>query len=298
MDRCFVAGLAYYLGIRRLGAAAVRNGLASLDSHLEIIRRLSPTVLVGVPTFLRKLGQYMEANGLPPAGTRVRMLVCIGEPVRDERLDFLRLGRDLETIWPAKVYSTYASSETITTFCECTAQRGGHLHPDLGIVEILDDDGRPVPEGATGEVVVTPLGIEGMPLVRFRTGDISFLAAEPCPCGRRSPRLGPILGRKRQMMKVRGTTLYPQAIYSVLDSMPGIGDYYVKVTSEDALSDEIEVHASVRDGSCSAEQIRSKLQARLRVTPAVVIETEDAVRQQVFSPKSRKPVRFIDARES
>ncbi len=72
---------------------------------------------------------------------------------------------------------------------------------------------------------MTPLQLEGMPLVRFRTGDISFLKHEPCPCGRRTPRLGPILGRLKQMLKVRGTTLYPQAVFSVLDGIPEVEEY-------------------------------------------------------------------------
>jgi phenylacetate-CoA ligase len=224
IDRCFVAGLAYFLGVRAVGAAAVRNGHGTLASHLEIIKSIRPTALVGVPSFLRKLALFMEGQGVAAATTSVRKLVCIGEPVRGPGLAELKLGRDLRTLWNADVHSTYASSECITSFCECTAQQGGHLHPDLAILELLDDKGRPVPPGTPGEVVLTPLGIEGMPLVRFKTGDVSVLIPEPCRCGRQSPRLGPILGRKQQMMKVRGTTLYPQAVFAALDEIPQVGE--------------------------------------------------------------------------
>ena len=103
--------------------------------------------------------------------------------------------------------------------------------------------------GETGEVVVTPLQIEGMPLLRFRTGDISFLVDEPCACGRFSPRLGPILGRKKQMIKFRGTTLYPNSLYAVLDSFPGISEYYVTATSDYDLSDVLTVTVAVKDDS-------------------------------------------------
>ena len=175
MDRCFVAGLAYFLGVRSLGAAAVRSGNNSLESHCAIIERMKPTAIVGVPTFLRKLGLALREEGLEPGESPVRRLVCIGEPLRDESLEFLKVGRDLEEIWQAKAYSTYASSEIVTTFCECTAQQGGHLHPDLAVVEIVDEAGNVLPTGEVGEVVVTPMAIEGMPLVRFRTGDVSFL---------------------------------------------------------------------------------------------------------------------------
>ena len=293
MDRCFVAGLAYFLGIRAIGAAAVRSGLNTLESHAEIIKQTNPTVIVGVPTFLKKLGRYFAEKKI---GHRVKKLVCIGEPLRDENLGFLKLGRELEEVWQAKAYSTYSSSEIITTFCECTAQQGGHLHPDLAVVEIVDKNNRVLPFGGTGEIVVTPLAVEGMPLIRFKTGDMSFLVNKPCTCGRNSLRLGPILGRKKQMMKIRGTTLYPQAIYSALAEIGAVSEYYIIVTSESDLSDNLEIHAAVSDKSLTAEMVVKKLQAHLRIRPKVIIEPEKEIKQKVYSPKFRKPVRFIDKR--
>ena len=296
MDRCFVAGLAYFLGIRSLGAAAIRNGLSSLESHRGIIERMAPTVIVGVPTFLKKLGLYLQEIGIDPAKTAVSKLVCIGEPLRDKDLALLEVGDDLENIWQAKTFSTYASSEIVTTFCECTSQQGGHLHPDLAVVEIVNENGTVLPPETTGEVVVTPMAVEGMPLVRFRTGDMSFLINTPCSCGRFSARLGPILGRRKQMMKIRGTTLYPQAVYSVLEELNAVSEYYIMVTSESDLSDSMTVYAAVNDMSCTADTIQDRLQARLRVKPAVVITDEETIKQQVYTPKSRKPVHFIDRR--
>jgi phenylacetate-CoA ligase len=298
IDRCFIAGLAYFSGVRSLGAAAVRNGLSSAESHLEVIRRLKPTVIVGVPTFLLKLGQYMLSQETDPHTTGVKKLICIGEPIRDRNLAFVKMGEDLETVWGAKIYSTYASSETITSFCECTAQRGGHLHPDLAVVEVVSEQGEVLAPGETGEVVVTPLQIEGMPLVRFRTGDISFLVDEPCTCGRSSPRLGPILGRKKQMIKFRGTTLYPNSLYAVLDSFPGISDYYVTATSDYDLSDVVTVTVALKDDTCTAAMIMDRLQAHVRVRPEVVITTEENVKKQVLAGNSRKLIRFVDKRKS
>ncbi len=298
MDRCFIAGLAYFSGLRSLGAAAIRNGLSSVDSHLEIIQRLRPTAIVGVPTFLLKLGHFMKSQGIDPRSAGISKLICIGEPIRDRNLSFLRIGESLEEVWGAKIYSTYASSETITSFCECLAQQGGHLHPDLAVVEIVNDQGVALPPGEPGEVVMTPLSIEGMPLLRFKTGDISFLIDEPCACGRYSPRLGPILGRKKQMIKFRGTTLYPNALYSVLDSFPGISEYYITATSDYDLSDVISVAVAVNDASCSADMIMDKLQAHLRVRPEVIIATEESVKREVYPGNSRKLIRFVDKRKN
>jgi len=296
MDRCFIAGLAYFLGIRAIGASTIRNGHGSMESHMEIISKMNPTVIVGVPTFLRKLGLYMQEKKRDPGKTSVLKLVCIGEPLRDEKLRLLKITEDIESIWQAKAFSTYASSETATTFCECIAQLGGHLHQDLAILEIIDEKSVSLAPGNIGEVVITPLGVEGMPLVRFKTGDISFLINEPCSCGRLSPRLGPILGRKKQMMKLRGTTLYPQAVYSILEDMDLVSEYYIVATSESNLSDCITVYCSVKDKTCTVEMIQDKLQARLRVKPSVVLDDEERIKQQVYAQKSRKPVRFIDKR--
>ena len=298
LDRCFIAGLAYFSGVRSLGAAAIRNGLNSVESHLEMMQRLRPTAIVGVPTFLLKLGRFIETLDIDPRSLGVSKLICIGEPVRDRSLSFLKLGESLEAVWGGKIYSTYASSETITSFCECTAQRGGHLHPDLAVVEIVDEQGKVLPAGETGEVVVTPLQIEGMPLFRFRTGDVSFLTGEPCSCGRFSPRLGPILGRKKQMIKFRGTTLYPNSLYAVLDSFPGVSEYYVTATSDYDLSDRITVTVAVKDKDCTAAMIMDRLQVHLRVRPEVIVTSEDEVRKQVYTGNARKLTRFVDKRKS
>ncbi|MCG8430481.1 MAG: AMP-binding protein [Candidatus Omnitrophica bacterium] len=294
MDRCFIAGLAYYLGTQAVGASSIRNGLNSLYSHASVIRQVKPTVIIGVPSFLRKLGGFLCRENIPVSS--VRRLVCIGEPLRDRQLQPLALTRDLERLWSAKAYSTYSSSEIISTFCECLRQKGGHLHPELAVVEIVNDAGTPLKPGAAGEIVVTPLGVTGMPLVRFRTGDIGVLDDTPCGCGRRSPRLGPVLGRKEQMLKVKGTTVYPQAIYSALDEMPEVSDYFVTVASQGALSDRITVTVSLRK-ACPLGRIEELLASRLRVTPEVVAAPEETVRAAVYNPAMRKPVRFHDRRK-
>ncbi|MBF0387201.1 MAG: AMP-binding protein [Candidatus Omnitrophica bacterium] len=293
IDRCFVAGLAYYLGAKKIGAACIRNGLNSLESHAGIIKLMTPSVVVGVPSFLRKLGAYVKHKKIPVGS--VKKLVCIGEPLRDKDMKALIGTQDLEALWGAKAFSTYSSSEMVTSFCECECQNGGHLHPELAVAEIVDERGRRVSAGVVGELVVTPLGIEGMPLVRFRTGDITFMFEESCPCGRLSPRLGPILGRMKQMLKIKGTTVYPLAVFSALDELREVSDYFITVFSSDALSDRLMVTVSLRQ-SCSVARISEALTARLRVAPEVVVASEEDVRRVVYNPSLRKPVRFFDRR--
>jgi len=297
IDRCFIAGLAYLSGVQKLGASAIRNGLSSLESHRNLIKDMCPTVIIGVPSFLKKLGLHLMENNMDPKKTSVSKLVCIGEPLRDNMLKSLGIDAALEKIWQARTYSTYASSEIVTTFCECATQKGGHITSDLGIVEIVNDEGEVLPDGSVGEVVVTPLVVEGMPLLRYKTGDVSFLNNEPCECGSFSPRLGPILGRKKQMLKIRGTTLYPQMVFNVLDGMETVKEYYMCAVSRNEMSDELTIYiAPENEHSLDVEAIRNTLQARLRVSPEIVIVDNDTVQKQVYTKKSRKPIRFIDRR--
>ena len=293
LDRCFVAGMAYYLGVRAMGAAAIRNGLNTIESHIEVMKALHPTVMIGVPSFLRHLGLEMRSRGIDLSS--VKRLICIGEPIRDERLRLSGLGEQLGEIWKAPIHSTYASSEIVSSFCECTATCGGHLIPDLAIVEIVDEKGNVLPEGEPGEVTVTPMRVTGMPLVRFRTGDISFLLRGRCACGRCSPRLGPILGRRAHMLKCRGTTLYPQALYSVLDQSPEVAEYYI-VASGENLSDCVEAVVALKVPGSSTDGIAERLKAKCRLhVPIREVSLEEA-RKQIFSV-SRKPVRFVDLRK-
>ncbi len=293
IDRCFIAGLAYYLGVRKLGATAIRNGLNTAESHAEVIAELRPDTIVGVPSFLAKLGLYLRERGVPPAS--IRRLICIGEPLRDRELKPTPLGAKLAELYPGRHYSTYAGSEIATSFTECTAGCGGHCPPELAIFELLDDDDRPVPPGTVGEVTVTPLQVQGMPLIRFRTGDLAFQLPETtCPCGRQTSRLGPILGRKAQMLKIRGTTLFPSAFTSVLEQLPEVAEYYLEVSGT-ALSDQLEIFVALRDPDYPLQRIAEQLYSRTRLhVPVRMIPLKEAERK-VFQ-SSRKPVRFFDRR--
>ena len=297
MDRCFIAGLAYFSGPLALGAAVIRNGHSTLASHSDIIKRTSPTAVVGVPNFLLKLGKYITSEGFNLADHSIKRMVCIGEPLRDRDLCFLKVGRELERLWGAKVYSTYAATETITAFCECEYQQGGHCSGDLGILEIVDEYGNNVSQGEVGEVVVTPLQMEGMPMIRYRTGDISFIAGTSCSCGRNMPRLGPILGRRKQMMKIRGTSIYPQSVQAVLDELPQVKEYYLKVQSNESFSEHLTIYVALDSDQSQTNDILQVLQARLRVKPELVNVSIEEIRKIVYNPESRKPIRFIDERK-
>src|SRR5690606_6455332 len=123
--------------------------------------------------------------------------------------------RKIREIWDIELYSTYASTEMAAAFTECNQFIGGHHHPDLVIVELLNNEDKAAAKNEPGEVTITTLGNEAFPLIRFKTGDIASLYTEKCGCGRTTARLGPIIGRKQQMIKFKGTTVFPPAIFDI-----------------------------------------------------------------------------------
>lgn len=296
VDRCFMAGLAYFLGVTRIGAMVIRGGSSSLPMLVELVRRQRPTVIVGVPSLLAAVAARLLEEGENPALLGVEKLVCIGEPVRAADLSLSSLGERLAAHWGAGIFGTYASTEMATAFCDCTEGRGGHLHPGLMVVEIIDGQGMPVPFGTPGEVVATPLGVTGMPLLRFRTGDIAALHAEPCLCGRNSFRLGPVVGRKAQMLKYRGTTIYPPAIFAVLQELEWARGYFIEVYDEFDLSDRIRVVVGTVDANMSAESVAEKIASRIRVKPEVLLVSPEEVQSRTIQGDKRKPVTFFDFR--
>jgi phenylacetate-CoA ligase len=298
LDRQFMAGIAYYTGLRKLGAGIIRVGPGVPALQWETINRLNPTVLVAVPSFLLKLIRYAHDRNIDMAGSSVKKAICIGENIRNQDFSLNILGRKITEAWDIQLYSTYASTEMQTAFTECGAGKGGHLQPELLIVELLDENDLPVKPGMPGEVTITTLGVEGMPLLRYKTGDICTFSDQPCTCGRHTLRLSPIIGRRQQMIKFKGTTLYPPALFDLLAEMEEILDFAVEVYSNEIGLDEILLHIVPTDSSEEADhRIRSYLQARLRVSPRIEYLAPDQLQKMQFPEAARKAIKFIDRRK-
>lgn len=298
LDRQFMAGMAYYEGIRKLGAGLIRVGPGLPSLQWDIINRLKPTALVAVPSFLIRLIEFAHAQGIDLSGSSVKKVICIGEALRTADLELNILGTRIKDAWNVSLYGTYASTEMQTAFTECRHGRGGHHHPELIYVEVLDDKGQPAPMGVPGEITVTTLGVEGMPLLRYRTGDIAVAYQDQCPCGRNTLRLGPVLGRKQQMIKLKGTTVYPPGIFDVLNEVGDVVDYVVEVVNGRLGTDELRLHLLVKEHVHSSVEgrLREIFQSRLRVVPAMIFESQAEMDKLQLIGKSRKPKRFIDSR--
>ncbi|MBN1113502.1 MAG: AMP-binding protein [Bacteroidales bacterium] len=297
MDRRFMAGMAYYAGIRKLGGGIVRVGPGNPGLQFDTIERIKPNAFITVPSFLLKLIDYAEKNGIDYKNSSIKKAICIGESMRNANLELNTLGQKIREKWDIKLYSTYASTEMGTAFTECGQGKGGHHHPEMIIVEFLDDNDMPVAEGEPGEVTITTIGVEAMPLLRFKTGDICYHYTEKCECGRNTMRLGPVIGRKKQMIKYKGTTLYPPSLYDLLNDFEEIENYIVEVSTNNIGTDDILIHIGSKNTSEQFEKkIKDHFRAKLRVAPTVKFDSISEIYKRQFPEMSRKPITFVDKR--
>ena len=297
LDKRFMAGLAYWLGAREFKVGVIRTGPGIPELQWDTIRRMKSTVLVAVPSFLLKMVEFAEREGFDPNDTTIKKAICIGEPIRNADLTPNALALRIQKKWNIQLFGTYASTEMATAFTECAAGAGGHLNPDLIITECLDDEGKPVAEGEPGEITVTTLGVEGMPLVRFRTGDVARMHTFACLCGRDTPRIGPVEGRKQQMIKYRGTTLYPPAIFDLLNGIEQIESYVVELHQNDIGTDEIIIKVALKTVIDDFEkELKDKFRAKLRVAPQIQFEETEAINKLKWPEGNRKPRLLIDFR--
>lgn len=311
LDKRFMAGMAYFMGLRKLGAGVIRVGNGIPELQWDTILRLKPDAIMCVPSFILRLIEYAEQNGIDYRHSSIRKIIGIGEGLRTTDFELNLLGRRIHDKWPeVQLFATYSSTEMGATFSECEHGCGGHVHPELIIVEIIGEDGMPVPDGQVGEVVVTTLGVEAMPLLRFRTGDMAAKIVAPCACGRHSYRLTPLVGRKNNMIKLKGTTIYPPAINDVLDNTEYVQNYVVVVRDSLAGTDEVVVRVGLRQDypysrltnniaeaeSAVIKDLKDHFRSRLRVAPLIEILPPDIIQRINFPAKSRKPIKFIDER--
>lgn len=298
LDKRFMAGLAYFLGVRKLGASIIRVGNGMPELQWDTINRLKPDTIMCVPSFILRLIEYAEANGIDYKNSSIKRIIGIGEGLREQDFSLNLLGHRIKEKWDVELFATYSSTEMGATFSECPYGCGGHVHPELIITEIIGEDNLPVKDGEVGEVVVTTLGVEGMPLLRFRTGDISSKITAQCKCGRNSYRLTPLVGRKNNMIKLKGTTIYPSAINDVLDNTPYVINYVVIVQNSYAGTDEVVVKVGVTPGQNFdiIKDLKDRFRSRIRVAPIVEILDSADVAKINNPANNRKPIKFIDRR--
>ncbi len=294
LDRRFMAGMAYFLGLRKLGAGIVRTGSGLPGLQWESIERFQPDFLVAVPSFLLKMIDFANQNGIDYKSSSIKTAVCIGEPLRNPDFSLNSLGQKLKKLWDIELFSTYASTEMGTAFTECEYHKGNHSLPDLIFSEVLDENQNPVESGKIGELVVTPLQTRTMPLVRFATGDMVKFYGQNCDCGRKSMRISTPVGRKKQMIKLKGTTLYPQQIINLLTAFQPLKIFVIEASLNENQTDEILIR--IPNDFAETSKLQEHLQAGLKVKVSLEKTSVEILQQLKFPKENRKPKLFHDFR--
>ena len=261
----FTGGLGVHYGIERMGAMAVPSGVGNTERQLEIMMDFGVTVLHCTPSYALYLAETAKARGVVD---KLNLRIgCFGaEPWSDESR------RELEEALNIKAYDSYGLSEMMGpgVAFECQEQDGLHIWEDHFLIEILDKNEQPCAPGEPGELVITSLTKEAMPLIRYHTGDVTYIMEESCPCGRTSRKLHRFLGRADDMLIVRGINVFPSQIEDVLVSIPEIGSYFqVIVDRKKHGLDEISIQVELKDEAFTGElsdlaRIQKKTEERLK----------------------------------
>jgi phenylacetate-CoA ligase len=261
----FTGGLGVHYGIERMGAMAVPSGVGNTERQLEIMMDFAVTVLHCTPSYALYLAETAKAKGVVD---KLRLRIgCFGaEPWSDESR------KELEETLHIKAYDSYGLSEMMGpgVAFECQEQNGLHIWEDHFLIEILDENEQPCAPGEPGELVITSLTKEAMPLIRYHTGDVTYIMEEKCACGRTSRKLHRFLGRADDMLIVRGINVFPSQIEDVLVSIPEIGNYFqVVVDRKKHGLDEISIQVELKDEAFTGElsdlaRIQKKAEDKLK----------------------------------
>ena len=261
----FTGGIGAHYAAEKVGATVVPAGTGNTERQIQLMQDLPVTCLAGTPSYMFHIADVCDQKGIDlRKATKVRKALAGGEPWSES------MRQKLYERTGIKAHNCYGASEFYgPMFLECEKQDGAHVWADLALIEILDKNGEPVPDGESGEVVVTMLQKEAFPLIRYKIGDISSLTWKKCACGRTHPRLGRITGRSDDMIVVRGINVFPSQIESVIGEMPFLAPFYhITLTNEnymDKMVVDVEIGSDfLTDDMNEINRMTVQVQTRLK----------------------------------
>ena len=293
----FTGGLGIQYASERLGALTVPAGAGNSKRHVKFIMDFGTTALHCIPSYATRLAAAFQEEGINPADTTVHTLIIGAEPHSDAQR------KRIEEIWGAKAYNNFGMSEMCGpgVAIECQEQNGLHIWEDNYIVEIVDPITlEPVPDGEIGELVLTTLNREAMPLFRYRTRDLTRFLPGDCPCGRTHRRLARFQGRSDDMIIVKGVNIFPIQIEKILMQFPELAsDYLITIETvgdNDEMTIEVELAQSTDDFALLqnlTKEIARRLKDEILLTPRVKL-----VGKGVIPQTDGKAVRVKDLRQN
>ena len=294
----FTGGLGFQYGAERLGMLTVPAAAGNTKRQIKFITDFGTTALHAIPSYAGRLYEVMEEMGIDPRrDTRLRTLIIGAEPHSDEQR------RRIEQMLGVKAYNSFGMSEMCGpgVAFECPEQNGLHIWEDYYIVEIVDPQTlEPVPDGEVGELVLTTINREAMPLLRYRTRDLTRILPGECPCGRHHKRLDRMKGRSDDMMILKGVNIFPIQIENILMQFRELGtDYLITLTNLEA-NDEMTVEVELNEFTDDygflqrlTKEITRQLKDEILITPRVKLVPKGSLPKQ-----EGKAVRVKDLRKT
>ncbi|MEM2922029.1 MAG: phenylacetate--CoA ligase [Candidatus Bathyarchaeia archaeon] len=238
----FTGGLGFHYAAEMIGALTIPTGAGSTERQIEFIKDLGTTVITCTPSYFLHIKETAKNIGVDLKKTRLRAGVFGAEPWSEN------MRRRIEDTG-LKAYDVYGTSELSgPLFTECSFQNGIHVWADQFLIEIIDPEtGENLEDGERGELVVTTLAKEALPLIRYRVGDLTVLNSDVCECGRTHPRIMRIQGRTDDMLVIRGINVFPSQVESAIMRLPELGDNYQIIVDRVHELDTLTVKAEVVD---------------------------------------------------
>ncbi len=288
----FTGGLGFHYGAQRFGCTVIPMSGGNTLRQITMLRDVRPDILCCTPSYALHLAEAWRENGFCEADLSARVGIFGAEPWTEE------MRREIEAQLHLKAIDIYGLAEAIGpgVSCECVEEQHGlHVFEDHFIVECIDPaTGEPVPDGTPGELVFTSLTKEAIPIVRYRTGDISAIDPAPCSCGRTGRRMARISGRADDMLVVRGINVFPSDVEAVLLGVPELSPQYRLVVDRERALDLIEIHVEARDGGGDelGHRVETVLRSALGIAMKVTIVPAHTI------PRSEgKALRVVDRRK-
>ena len=293
----FTGGLGAHYGVENLGATVIPASTGNTEKHVRLIRDLHITGIACTPSYALYLAEVVERMGIRKEELGLRIGAFGAEPWTEN------MRQEIQSRLGLKGYNIYGLSEIMGpgVSYECQEQYGSHINEDHFYPEIIDPvTCQNLPYGTQGELVFTTLTKEGMPLLRYRTKDLTSLIAAPCPCGRTSVRMTPIMGRSDDMLIIRGINVFPSQVESVILGMKEFEPQYLLVVDRKNNLDTLEVQVEVRrdffsDDIGSMLKLKKTLSDRLKSVLSISAEVK-LVEPNSIARSQGKSKRVIDNR--
>lgn len=294
----FTGGLGFQYGAERLGALTVPAAAGNSKRQIKFITDFKTTALHAIPSYAIRLAEVFQEEEINPTESSLKTLIIGAEPHTDEQR------RKIERMLGVKAYNCFGMTEMNGpgVAFECLEQNGMHIWEDCYLVEIIDPETlQPLPDGEIGELVLTTLDRNMMPLIRYRTRDLTRIIPGECPCGRTHRRIDRIKGRSDDMFIIKGVNIFPMQIEKILVQFPELGSNYLitleTLHNQDEMIVEVELNELSTDNYIELENTRKEIVRRLKdevlVTPKVKLVKKGSLPQS-----EGKAVRMKDLRDN